>query len=864
MYLSYLFTRLTDRLLPSSKRLQDRYQAFRALLDHDGRAHELMAELEQYYYDRRPVDVCRVERLYQRLAEQVRGMITNLAVIDPLTAKELKPYFQVLDKFTRFIFDSDRPALTGPPVQALAEVDPEAESLVGGKAANLARVGRRVGLKIPDGFVVTAAAFEQVIEANDLRPLISRRLAELDPSDQAGLARTSAELTEAILSAALPDQVGLALDQAGRELARRSNKEAALAVRSSAVGEDGPASFAGQYATELNVRPEELKSAYLKVAAAKYSPRAIHYRINRGLSDRETPMAVLVLEMIPARASGVIYTSDPEQTGAPDLVINSVFGLGELLVSGASGAEEIRLSRTYPPRLTDRRTGSQTEMLAPGQTGGLDRVALDLVSPGRAPGKVLSDREAEELAQWALELERHWGQPLDIEFCRDQADELIILQARPLAVETGGERPDCDFPEAEALALGGRSASSGIGAGPVWRPGDSNMDSETDSGVDSGAGPPEGAVLVARTASPDYAVHLPRLAGAVFELGSPAGHLASVAREYGVPMIVGLAAGLDRLDSGRQVTVFANKGLVFDGKREEMLASPCARPDLTRDSAFDRKLKYIVNFISPLGLTDPKDAAFRPAEARSLHDVIRFTHERAVESMFFIGDKRMSKNRTAKKLAAGIPMVIYAVNLGGGLIDQAVEREEIGPADLNCRPLSALLAGLTDPGIVWGEFSHFNWAEYDRIVMSGGIISAEAAVFSSYALIAPDYLNLNLKFGYHFTVLDAVCGPEADQNHILLRFAGGGDSLDKRLLRAEFLKLVLTELGFGVETRSDLLDARLPGLPAKETDDALKQVGLLLGATRLMDMHIKAEDDLEEMRAQFFAGRYDFSSVGFD
>ena len=853
MYLSYLFTRLTDRMLPSSKRLQDRYRAFRALLDHDGRAHELMAELEQYYYDRRPVDVCRVERLYRRLAEQVRGMITNLAVIDPLTAKELKPYFQVLDNFTRFIFDSDRPALTGPLVQPLAEIDPEAESLVGGKAANLARVGRRAGLKIPDGFVVTAAAFEQVIEANDLRPMIGRRLAELDPTDQAGLARTSAELTEAILSAALPEQVGQGLSQAGRELARRGGRETALAVRSSAIGEDGAASFAGQYATELNVRPEELKSAYLKVAASKYSPRAIHYRINRGLSDRETPMAVLVLEMIPARASGVIYTTDPEQVAAPDLVINSVFGLGELLVSGASGAEEIRLSRTYPPRLTGRRAGAQTEMLAPGRAGGLDRITLGRVAPGQDSGEVLSDRQAEELAQWALELERHWGQPLDIEFCRNQADELIILQARPLAVEAGGERIDCDFPESEALAQGGRSASIGIGAGPVWRP-----------GADKAAGPPEGAVLVARTASPDYAVHLPRLAGAVFELGSPAGHLASVAREYGVPMIVGLAAGLDRLGPGRQVTVFANKGLVFDGKREEMLASPCARPDLTRDSAFDRKLKYIVSFISPLGLTDPKDAAFRPAGARSLHDVIRFTHERAVESMFFIGDKRMSKNRTAKKLAAGIPMVIYVVNLGNGLIDRTVDREEIGPADLNCRPLSALLAGLTDPGIVWGEFSHFNWAEYDRIVMSGGIISAEAAVLSSYALIAPDYLNLNLKFGYHFAVLDAVCGPAADQNHILLRFAGGGDSLDKRLLRAEFLKLVLTELGFGVETRSDLLDARLVGLPAGETDAALKQVGLLLGATRLLDMHIKAEDDLEEMRAQFFAGRYDFSSVGFD
>ena len=173
----------------------------------------------------------------------------------------------------------------------------------------------------------------------------------------------------------------------------------------------------------------------------------------------------------------------------------------------------------------------------------------------------------------------------------------------------------------------------------------------------------------------------------------------------------------------------------------------------------------------------------------------------------------------------------------------------------------AVFKGLMHPDITWGDFTHFNWEEYDRIVMAGGIISAESAMLASYAVISADYLNLNLRFGYHFVILDAICSDQPEASHIRFRFTGGGAELEKRSLRAEFLRGVLERMGFEVSLKSDLVDASLSGQAATEMEHSLDILGRLLGATRLMDMYIEEADSLEGLVDQFMAGRYDFSRV---
>jgi len=275
-------------------------------------------------------------------------------------------------------------------------------------------------------------------------------------------------------------------------------------------------------------------------------------------------------------------------------------------------------------------------------------------------------------------------------------------------------------------------------------------------------------------------------------------------------------------------------------------------------------LEYVISFISPLRLVDTEDPGFVPGSCRSMHDIIRFAHEKCVQEMFTIGNRRTGRKMGAKKLISHIPMQVYLLDVGEGLKKNALRKKEIQTEDIQSEPLLAVWKGLSHPDIQWSQFSHFNWEEYDRIVMSGGIISADSAQLASYAVLSREYLNLNLKFGYHFVILDTVCSERADENHILFRFAGGGGDLHGRFLRAEFLCTILERLEFDVNKKSDLVDARFTDAPKKIIDEKLDMLGRLLGATRLMDMYLKEENQVEAFVEDFLKGRYHFASVELD
>jgi pyruvate,water dikinase len=185
----------------------------------------------------------------------------------------------------------------------------------------------------------------------------------------------------------------------------------------------------------------------------------------------------------------------------------------------------------------------------------------------------------------------------------------------------------------------------------------------------------------------------------------------------------------------------------------------------------------------------------------------------------------------------------------------------VGLTDIASRPLRALFKGLTHPDIQWGAFSHFDWAAHDKVVMSGGSISPESAMFASHVIISDCYANLNLRFGYHFVVLDTVCADKEADNYILLRFSGGGADIEKRRLRAAFLGLIFERLGFEVTRKSDLIDARYAAAGKTEIAHTLDMVGRLLGATRLMDMYLKDETMVDAYAEAFMQGRYHFSNV---
>jgi len=831
MLLGNLFKYWTYQVFAPGTLLKERYAAFKSLLAHDKRAHDLIAELEEIYYHQQKRDYNAVVNLCHDLSQQVGEIVADLGRVCPAGYPDLALFYKKIDAYIRFMTSPEKVDPTPPYAIGLADVSPGDLSLVGGKALNLGILRNQLHLPVPSGFVITTNAFHRFMEANHLRADIETQLAALDIHDTAALDALAADIQEAIRSGTVPVEIKETLDMHWPATVGATGAATRLAVRSSAVGEDSTASFAGQYKTVLNVAPDDLIDAYREVIAGKYAPGAIYYRIRYGLTDMETPMAVLVLKMIDAAASGVLYSTDIADSESGNLKIHAVRGLGEALVAGETSADILTVAKKPELRIVGKRPAGD-----------------------RATEVPLGDDLVLQLAQWGLNLENYFEQPQDIEWTLDQQQRPILLQSRPLNYGTApAQALECEFGEIhhDILLQGGERAAAGIAAGPVY-----NLAKQGE--LES---IPEGAVLVARNAAPEYVKIINRLSAVVSDMGSAAGHFASVAREFGVPTLVGTTNATAILTHGRMVTVNPNLKTVYADRVDQMLDSPCARPNLLIDSPFMRKLQYILKFVSPLVLVDPEKASFAPQHCRSLHDVIRFAHEKAVQAMFHISDNRLRKLSFAKKLQTVIPMNFYILDVGGGLKAENNAAKEITIDALANQAVQSLWQGLSHPDIQWGDFSHFDWEAHDRIVLSGGIASPEATMFASHAVISRDYMNLNLKFGYHFVIVDALWDNATSAYTILFRFSGGGADLAQRMLRAEFLQKVLQQLGFDVRIKSDLIDGQLKDVDSEQGLQALDMLGRLLGATRLMDMYLKETGQIDGFVDDFVNGRYHFASV---
>ena len=853
MLLKNLFKYWTLQVFKPGALIKKKYTAFQSLLEQDKLAHELMAELEEIYYDQVPVDFSVIADKYTRFSATVDGMINDLTRIAPGKYTTLKSIHQKFDDYVHFMLDAKEPSSTPPYTLSLHDKSALDDALAGGKAANLARAAQSLQLPVPLGFVITTRAFHRFVRFNELSGLITDSLARLDIQSSASLNDVSDRIRSAILEATVPGVVIDAINDALAPLQVKWDHAARMAVRSSAQGEDSLTSFAGQYQTVLNVSESGIFDAYKQVLASKYSPSALVYRINYGLSDAQVPMAVLVVEMIAAKASGVMITRESHDMDHNRLAIHAVWGLGEPLVDGRVVPMVYQIAKTEPPEIVAENPHRQTEQVVFDPDRDLFAQPLDDSLKAQAP---LVDSAALTLAKWGLDLEDHFGRTQDVEWCLDQLDHLYLLQTRPYYLEQAPQtngKVECRFEEIhnEVLVTDGQAAAGGIAAGKTVHA----------DQIDDLANVPAGSVLITRNIPPDYAAAINRLHAVVAEAGSAAGHFASVAREFGVPTLVHVAGALTALPAGIDVTVNADSGTVYSGIVQAMIDSPCAHRNLLADSPFMNRLGAVMGFIAALELVDPDDRNFTPEGCRSHHDIIRFVHEKAVAAMFELSNIRLRKVGGSKKLKIGIPMLFYVIDVGNGISKSAGNRSNIDLNDITSIPLQALFQGLTHPGIQWGSFSHFDWASHDKIVMSGGFISPDAAMFASHAIISDTYANLNLRFGYHFVVLDAVCSDRPKENYIMLRFSGGGADIDKRKLRAIFLSRIFKRLGFDVTRKSDLIDAKYSSAVRNNIAQALDHVGRLLGATRLMDMYLKDEEMIDTYVDEFMQGRYHFANV---
>jgi len=348
-------------------------------------------------------------------------------------------------------------------------------------------------------------------------------LASLSPEDLGEMEDKSADLRRMIMETTVPPALAEEILDAYAALEDRTWTDVRIAMRSSAVGEDSDASFAGQYLTRLNVTREEVLEAYKEVVASKYSPRAILYRLRYGLDDRDTPMCVAGIAMIQSRASGVLYTVDPAQPHSSLLKISSIWGQGEHLVSGEASPDEFFVDKGNL-NIAERVISKKPEQLVPLDGGGL---RLEEVPEPDQGLPSIDDSLVTALAQAGLKLEGYFRGPQDVEWTVDLEGRLYFLQSRPLGLIQDKDKrpvPAHEFPDHPILLSGGKTASPGIAAGAVHL-----------AGGGGGGELPENTILVAKTASPVYASLVGRIKGLITDVGSVTSHLASVAREFGVP-----------------------------------------------------------------------------------------------------------------------------------------------------------------------------------------------------------------------------------------------------------------------------------------------------------------------------------------
>jgi pyruvate,water dikinase len=340
-----------------------------------------------------------------------------------------------------------------------------------------------------------------------------------------------------------------------------------------------------------------------------------------------------------------------------------------------------------------------------------------------------------------------------------------------------------------------------------------------------------------------------RLAAVVAVSGSRAGHFASVAREFGLPVITGALDAFETLPEGLEVTVDADGGCVYPGRLAALLARPAA-PRRAAGSPVAERLARLVPLVAGLSLTDPSSPDFTPSKVRSLHDIVRFAHEKAVTEMFSLVGESGRGLASAKRLRSHLPLAMYILDLGGGVFESSAADKELRPDQIKCAPLWALWSGLAAEDAPWPAGPPItDDTALDRT--SAGIFLNDSKHLASYAVISDTYAHLMLRFGYHFTVVDALCGPQEDQNYVNFRFKGGGAGFDQRTLRLSCVRRVLTHFGFVVRAAGDLLDASLTRIPEQTAQKRLAMLGCLLAATRMLDMRLATDAEADAWVAEF-------------
>ncbi|MEW8406691.1 MAG: phosphoenolpyruvate synthase [Candidatus Thiodiazotropha taylori] len=472
---------------------------------------------------------------------------------------------------------------------------------VGGKNASLGEMISGLadaGVSVPGGFATTAHAYREFLQHNRLAERIDPLLQQLDVSDVTALAEAGKTVREWVVEAEFPEELENAVTAAYKKLVGDAEEVPSVAVRSSATAEDLPdASFAGQQETFLNVQGlDDVMIAIKEVFASLYNDRAISYRVHQGFAHEDVALSAGIQRMVRSDvgSAGVMFTLDTESGFKDAVFITSSYGLGETVVQGAVNPDEFYVHKgnveAGRPAILRRNLGSKAIKMVYGQEGE-ERVKTVDVEPQDQTSFSLTSEQVESLAQMAITIEKHYQRPMDIEWGLDGTDgQLYILQARPETVESrvdtaSVERFKLEQSDATVLAQG-RAIGQRIGSGVAKVIADASEMAKVEAGD----------VLVTDMTDPDWEPVMKKASAIVTNRGGRTCHAAIIARELGIPAVVGCHDATEKLQEGQEVTVSCaegDDGFIYEG----LLKYSVTQGDVT--SLPEAPAKIMMNVANP-------------------------------------------------------------------------------------------------------------------------------------------------------------------------------------------------------------------------------------------------------------------------
>lgn len=816
-----------------------RYAHFRNLLTANNNALQAMAELEKAYYSGESYRMAFVRSKVSAILINVYKMISNILAMSDGKYTELERIYEKISNELDKIVARKHECIQGPLVLPLNKVRRSDKNEAGEKMANLGEINSLPGIVVPEGFVITASATRHFLTTGHIAE-INRLLQVFDSDNLEDLYKACEEMQKIVITAPLPPNLEELLQAHFNRLETASHSGCRVAMRSSALGEDtAGVSFAGLYSTFLNVEKNEIGDLYKKVIASKYGPKAIAYRRMRGYRHEDIEMCVGCLVMVDALVSGVIYSRDPREEESEVIRINATTGIARGVVDGTTVSDLYLVGRDKPFPVVFSEIRQERDS-------------------GRQPltsNSSLTYSQIRQLAETALQLENHFGQPQDIEWSYDQQGVLYILQSRPMSStqaskkETSRSMQQTHVPSEsgdQPLLFGGISASGGIACGEVFLVGSSTEIGEF----------PKGAVLVIKHPMPEWAPLLGKASAVIAENGTEAGHLATVAREFGIPALFSLREAMSVLTAGQVITLNSSARTVYQGRREDLLRQNVAKKDIMAGSPVQRIVTEALQYITPLNLNDPTSSHFKSTWCETLHDITRFCHEKSVSEMFNYGREHRFDKGTAKRLVGEVPLEWWVIDLADGF-RQGLDNESktVRIEDIVSLPMQA----------IWRGISAFPWEGPPPISAKGfGEIIFQSAMrpdldpsvasnltTKNYFLVSKHFCNLSVRLGYHYSMIEAYLSDLLTESYVTFRFKGGAADMRRKAVRAKLLADILLNYDFRVELRSDALLARLKKQPIEYLERRLEILGYLITHSRQLDMVMNRPHAVEQYREKF-------------